>query len=247
MVVGGINPVAEALGAGRLLEVCVSRRGGARARELARRAEERGVTVRWLEPAALDAMTRGGAHQGIVARVSAPHGFSIAELVDGAKDVPLLLVLDGIEDPQNLGAILRTADAAGVDGIVRQTRHAAPLSASVAKASAGALAHVRVAPVVNISQALGELKSLGVWTVGLAGKVPRRYHEVDLSLPTALVLGAEDRGLRRLVRERCDWLVSIPMHGRVGSLNVAVAAGVALYEVLRQRRKERANGSKGRA
>ena len=135
-------------------------------------------------------------------------------------------MLDGIEDPHNVGAILRTADAAGAHGVVRQARHAASLDGVVAKASAGAVAHVRIATEVNIARALEELKALNVWTVGLAGGRPGAYDAVDLTLPTALVLGAEGTGLRRLVRERCDRLVSIPMYGAVDSLNVSVAAGV---------------------
>ena len=135
------------------------------------------------------------------------------------------MVLDGIEDPHNVGAILRTVDAAGGDGVVRQSRHAAPLGGAAAKASAGAVAHVKIAEVVNIARALEELKEAGVWTVGLAGDAPKRYDEIDFTLPTALVVGAEGAGLRRLVRERCDWLVSIPMRGHVQSLNVSVAAG----------------------
>src|SRR5205823_13861353 len=148
----------------------------------------------------------------------------------------LLVVLDQIEDPQNVGAILRTVDAAGADGVVQQTRRAARLDGVAAKSSAGALAHVRVAEVVNIARALEELKEAGVWTVGLAGEAEKRYDEIDLTLPTALVIGAEGTGLRRLVRERCDWLVSIPLRGHVESLNASVAAGVTLFEAARQRR-----------
>ena len=125
-------------------------------------------------------------------------------------------MLDGIEDPHNVGAILRTVDAAGADGVVRQSRHAARLDGAAAKASAGAVAHVPVAEVVNIARALETLKDAGVWTVGLAGDAPKRYDEIDFTLPTALVVGAEGTGLRRLVRERCDWLVSIPHAGACG-------------------------------
>ena len=117
------------------------------------------------------------------------------------------MVLDGIEDPHNVGAILRTVDAAGADGVVRQSRHAARLDGAAAKASAGAVAHVKIAEVVNIARAIEDLKEAGVWTVGLAGDAPKRYDEVDFTLPTAIVVGAEGTGLRRLVRERCDWLV----------------------------------------
>jgi len=145
-------------------------------------------------------------------------------------------VLDGIEDPHNVGAVLRTVDGAGAHGVVRQARHAAPLDGVAAKASAGAVAHVRIATEVNIARAIEELKTLGVWTVGLAGGASEPYDAVDFTLPTAVVLGAEGTGLRRLVQERCDRLVSIPMHGGVASLNVSVAAGVVLFEAARQRK-----------
>jgi 23S rRNA (guanosine2251-2'-O)-methyltransferase len=126
-------------------------------------------------------------------------------------------------------------DAAGADGVIRQSRRAAPLDGAAAKASAGAVSHVKIAEVVNIARALEDLKEAGVWTVGLAEESPKRFDQLDLTLPTALVLGAEGTGLRRLVRERCDWLASIPMRGHVQSLNVSVAAGVALFEAVRQR------------
>ena len=133
-----------------------------------------------------------------------------SDLVHGAKVAPLIVVLDGVEDPHNFGAIVRVADAAGVDGIVRQARHSASLDGAAVRASAGAIAHVKIATVVNIARALDELKEAGVWTVGLAGEAEQRYSGLDLRLPTALVVGAEGSGLRRLVRERCDILASIP-------------------------------------
>ena len=144
-------------------------------------------------------------------------------------------MLDGIEDPHNLGAILRTVDAVGGDGVIRQTRHAARLDGAAAKASAGAVAHVKVASVVNIARAIGELKDAGVWTIGLDADARESYDQIDFTLPSALVLGAEGQGLRRLVRESCDRLASIPMRGHVASLNVSVAAAVVLFEALRQR------------
>ena len=161
----------------------------------------------------------------------------------GASGPPLIVVLDGIEDPQNLGAILRTADAAGVDGVVVQNRRSAARDGAAAKASAGAVAHVKIAEVVNIARAVEELKDAGVWTVGLAGEAADAYDAMDFRVPTAVVLGAEGSGLRRLVRERCDHLASIPMHGHVGSLNVSVAAGIVLFEAVRQRKfaQRRAN------
>ena len=166
-----------------------------------------------------------------------PRRFDVEDLVGGAAGAPLIVVLDGIEDPHNVGAILRTVDAAGADGVVRQSRHAAPLDGAAAKASAGAVSHVKIAEVVNIARALEELKAGG----RLDGRPGRRRAEAATTrsistLPTALVVGAEGTGLRRLVRERCDWLVSIPMQGHVESLNVSVAAGIALFEAVRQRR-----------
>jgi 23S rRNA (guanosine2251-2'-O)-methyltransferase len=180
-------------------------------------------------------MARGAAHQGIVADVDDAAVTSIEDLVLQAKAAPLIVVLDGVEDPQNVGAILRTVDAVGADGLVRQSRRAAPLGGAAAKASAGAVAHVKIAEVVNIARALEMLKEAGVWTIGLAGDAAKPYYDIDFTLPSALVLGSEGVGLRRLVRERCDWLVSIPMHGHVQSVNVSVAAGVALFEAIRQR------------
>ena len=237
MIVYGINPVLEALRSGRASRVRVSGRGDTRLVDLLAVALARGVRVERTDAQALDRAARGGVHQGIVADVEAPRDYSVQELVAAAAPAaPLLVVLDGIEDPQNVGAILRTADAAGVHGVVRQTRHSAALDGAAAKASAGALSHVRIATVVNIARAVEELKEAGVWTVGLAGEAADRYDAVDFRLPTALVLGAEGPGLRRLVRERCDRLVSIPMGGAVQSLNVSVAAGVTLFEAVRQRR-----------
>ncbi len=147
-------------------------------------------------------------------------------------------MLDGIEDPHNVGAIIRTVDAAGAHGVVRQTRRAAALDAAAAKASAGAIAHVAVVDVVNIARAIEELKSLNVWTVGLAGDAEQPYDAIDFTQPTAIVLGAEGSGLRRLVRESCDFTASIPMTGHLESLNVSVAAGVVLFEAARQRRRQ---------
>jgi 23S rRNA (guanosine2251-2'-O)-methyltransferase len=146
------------------------------------------------------------------------------------------VVLDGIEDPQNVGAIFRTVDAAGGSGVVRQTRRAAPLDGAAAKASAGAVHHVPVADVVNIARALEDLKKLGVWIVGLDADSETPYYDLDLSIPTALVVGAEGTGLRRLVRERCDFVAAIPMAGHVSSLNVSAATAIVLFEAVRQRK-----------
>jgi len=237
MIIYGLNPVLEALKAGRAHRVKVGGRADRRVDEAIALARARGVPVDRVEPSVLERVARGGAHQGIAAEVDAPRDFAIADLVAAAAaQAPLIVVLDGIEDPHNVGAILRTVDAAGAHGLVRQERHAAALDGVVAKASAGALASVRIATVVNIARALDELKEAGVWTVGLAAEAADRYDAIDLTLPTAIVLGAEGSGLRRLVRDRCDRLASIPMGGSVASLNVSVAAGVMLFEAVRQRR-----------
>jgi 23S rRNA (guanosine2251-2'-O)-methyltransferase len=240
MVIYGINPVMEALRAGRVTELRVADRAGDRMRQLLALASERGVRVRRVPPDVLDRDARHGVHQGVVAEAEDLRDYSVDELVRGAGGPALIVVLDGIEDPHNLGAILRTCDAVGAHGVVMQKRRSAALEGAAAKASAGAMAHVKIAEVVNIARAVEELKESGVWTVGLAGEADTPYDAIDFTLPTALVLGAEGTGLRRLVRERCDRLAAIPMTGHVGSLNVSVAAGVTLFEAVRQRRpKER--------
>jgi len=236
MRIYGINPVVEALKAKRVTALRVSARGDERLASIVRLAEAQGIPIRRANADELNRFTRGAAHQGVVADIQDRSIVSVQDLVFGAKGPALIVVLDQIEDPHNVGAILRTVDAAGADGVVRQSRHAAPLDGAAGKASAGAVAHVNVAEVVNVARALEDLKQAGVWTVGLAGDAPKRYDEVDLTVPTAIVVGAEGTGLRRLVRERCDWLVSIPMQGHVQSLNVSVATGIALFEAIRQRR-----------
>jgi 23S rRNA (guanosine2251-2'-O)-methyltransferase len=245
VLIFGINPVIEALKAGRVARLRVADHGGPRIREILDLAAAARVEVQQVGRPILDHAAHGGAHQGVVAELEQPREWSPTDLVREAPGPALVVVLDGIEDPHNVGAILRTADAAGADGVIRQTRHAAALGGAAAKASAGAIAHVRVAEVVNIARAIEELKAAGVWTVGLAADGDRRYDLLDMTMPTALVLGAEGTGIRRLVRERCDWLVSIPMLGHVDSLNVSVAAGVVLFEAVRQRRQAASGGRAG--
>jgi 23S rRNA (guanosine2251-2'-O)-methyltransferase len=235
MLIYGINPVIEALKAKRVTRLRVSGRSDKRIEAIVQLAGRQGVPVDRVDARTLEHAAKGAVHQGVVAEVEDPRDHSVQDLVDG---LPLVVVLDGIEDPHNVGAILRTCDAAGVTGVIRQERHSAALDGVVGKASGGALAHVRIATVVNIARALEELKAANVWTIGLAGDAPARYTDVDWTLPSAVVLGAEGTGLRRLVAERCDRLVGIPMLGAVDSLNVSVAAGVVLYEVVRQRSKK---------
>ena len=237
MLIYGINAVTEALKAGRVVSLRAGRRKDQRVQQLLTLAEQASVPVRRVSDDELDRESGGSSHQGIVADVTERRMYELHELVEEAQATPpaLIVVLDGIEDPQNLGAILRTCDAVGAHGVVRQTRHSAPLSGVTSKASAGAVAHVKIADVVNIARAVDDLKDAGIWSVGLAGDAPRTYDKMDFSLPTAIVLGAEGTGLRRLVRERCDLLAAIPMKGNIDSLNVSVAAGVVLFEALRQR------------
>ena len=237
MIIYGINPVIEALRAGRVRRVRIGARADRRVDEVLALAREQRVPIERVDAQAIDRLARGAVHQGVVADLVAPKDYSVGELIGAAHpEAPLILVLDAIEDPHNVGAVLRAVDASGCHGVVRQARHAAALDGAAMKASAGAAAHVRVATVVNIARAVEELNEAGVWTVGLAGEAGERYYDVDFTPPTAIVLGAEGGGLRRLVRDRCDRLVSIPMHGAVSSLNVSVAAGITLFEAVRQRR-----------
>jgi 23S rRNA (guanosine2251-2'-O)-methyltransferase len=243
VIIYGINPVLEAIRAERVKSIRIAERVGGRVAEVLVAAERAGIDVRRVPAQELDRAARGGVHQGVVAEAVARDTVDVSDLVSGTRGAPLLVVLDSIEDPQNVGAILRSVDAAGADGVIRQSRHAAALDGAAAKASAGAVSHVRIADVVNIARALEELKEAGVWTVGLAGDAPIRYDQVDFTLPTAIVVGAEGTGLRRLVRERCEVVASIPMAGHVQSLNVSVATGVALFEAVRQRRASKGTGS----
>lgn len=239
MIIYGINPVIEAIRTGRASEVMVVAPHGERVRDLLKEARALAVSVRTIDQDTARRLAHGGVHQGVIARSQAAPEATLESLASGAGGSPLIVVLDGVEDPNNVGAILRSVHAAGATGLVRQTRRAAPIDGGAAKASAGAVHHVPVADVVNVARAIEEFKELGVWTVGLDASADLHYDDVDLTLPTALVVGAEGSGLRRLVRERCDRLASIPMRGQVGSLNVSVAAAVLLFEAVRQRNRGR--------
>ena len=238
MIIYGVNSVREALRAGRVREIRVAGRHDDRLRALVDDASARGVRVRHIPREGLDHEAEGANHQGVVADITPLPPASLEDLAraNEGSPPPLLVVLDGVEDPQNVGAIIRTVDAAGGSGIVRQTRRAAPLAGAASKASAGAVHHVPVADVVNIARALDELKELGVWSVGLDADAENPYYGLDLTVPIALVVGAEGHGLRRLVRERCDFVAAIPMAGHVSSLNVSAATAIVLFEAVRQRR-----------
>ena len=240
----GVNPVIEALRAARrpLQEITIA--AGAkdtRLRELLELARARGVPVHHAPRVTLDKRARNGAHQGVVARVAAAQYADADDLIEtisarvGATPAPLALILDGVEDPHNLGAILRTAECAGVDAVFVPERRAVGLTETVAKASAGAVEHVRVARVTNLSRLIDQLKERNVWVVGTAAEAKMNYSDWDWTRASAIVMGGEGAGLHRLVGEHCDAVVKIPVLGHIESLNVSVATGVILYEVLRQR------------
>ena len=237
----GINPVLEALKAGRPVQrllVAEQRKQDREVQAILRLARDGGAEVRFASREALNREAPGANHQGVVAIAAAKQYATLDDILTAPVQqgkAPLFLVLDGVEDPRNLGAILRTADAAGVHGVIIPERRAAGLTETVAKAAAGAMEHVPVVKVVNIVNTLEELKKAGVWVAGAEAGGDTVYWDADFVRPTALVLGGEDRGVRRLVRERCDYLISLPLLGRISSLNVSVAAGILLYEALRQR------------
>jgi 23S rRNA (guanosine2251-2'-O)-methyltransferase len=240
-VIYGLNTVGEALKArGRAFEwVGVAKeRHDLRLTRIVEDCRKNSIPVRFLPRTELDRMTGNGAHQGVVA-VTSKKQYTDLEDVIGAKrsSHTLMVVLDGVEDPHNLGAILRTADAAGANGVVIPERRAAGVTGTVGKSSAGASEYLPVAKVTNIARTLEELKSQNIWTVGLDERGTQRYDELDYKMDCAIVLGAEGKGLHDLVKRKCDFLVSIPMLGQVPSLNVSVAAGVVLYEAVRQRGK----------
>ncbi|NOR79626.1 MAG: 23S rRNA (guanosine(2251)-2'-O)-methyltransferase RlmB [Methyloprofundus sp.] len=186
----------------------------------------------------LDNLSKGGNHQGIVLEVEMPAMRSESDLkavVESAKQTPFWLVLDHVQDPQNLGACLRTADAAGVQGVIVTKDQAVGITPTVCKVASGAAETVPVYQVTNLSRTLSWLKEQGIWIAGAAGEAEKTIYEMDVNMPLALVMGAEEKGMRRLTREQCDFLVKIPMQGSVESLNVSVAAGVLIYEVFRQR------------
>jgi 23S rRNA (guanosine2251-2'-O)-methyltransferase len=237
----GINPVAEALRASpeKIERICVERgQKNPRIREIIEQARQNRVRISFEEKSWLDRKAQGERHQGILCYTAEMATFDAEEILEQAKSPGLLVLLDGIEDPHNLGAILRSAEAAGADGVFLPQHRSASLSATVVKASAGATSHVRLARVTNLAQLLDMLKKRGFWIAGLAAESGQRIWEIDLTVPMALVLGNEGGGLHKLVKQKCDFLASLPIRGNVGSYNVSVAAGIALYEVLRQRQEK---------
>ena len=232
----GVHAIFEALTAGNppLERICVGRETRSpKLQDVIDLARKRNVPVRREDRAVLERMAPGASHQGIIA-LCGEFKYSPEEILFRTER-PCIVVLDGVEDPHNLGAVIRTADAGNVSGIVVPERHSAPLSDTVAKASAGALAHVPVVRAGNLVSFLDHLKEKGVWVVGVDASGEKLWTEFDYTGPIAMVFGGEHRGLRRLVREHCDVVVRLPMLGKVESLNISVTAGVLLYEMVRQR------------
>lgn len=236
----GVNSIMEALrGRRRVHKIYIQEgRGGKRIEELLRLAQKKGIYCQYVDKQRLDGMYTASNHQGIVAQVDCYEYSSIDEIVEQAAlqgKEPFILILDGIEDPQNLGSIIRTAECAGVQGIIIPQHSSAEITAAVARASAGAVEHIPIARETNLVNCIKRLKEKGLWVIG-ADMEGKEYFTSHIPSPTALVIGGEGSGIRRLVRQNCDMLVNIPMMGSISSLNAAVAAGLIIYEVVRQRR-----------
>ncbi len=235
----GRNSVLEALKNGRTINKIWMQKGEQKGsvREIAALAKEQRIAVQMVERGKLDKMFPHENHQGVAASIASADYVEWQDIVDQARakgEDPFLVILDELEDPHNLGAILRSVDAVGAHGVIIPKRRAVPLTEGVAKASAGAIEHVPVARVSNIVQVIEELKKQGVWVAG-ANMNGQLMHKQDLTGPLAIVIGSEGKGLGKLVSESCDYIVSIPMQGKINSLNASVAAGVLLYEAYRQR------------
>ena len=223
----------------RLIELFVLKgRDDERLGNIINQARRFGISIQFCNRKVLDDKVKGEQHQGVVARAKPGKQYDEQDLADivANADVPFILVLDGVTDPHNLGACLRTADAAGVDALVVPKDKSAKLTATARKVACGAAEVVPLVQVTNLARTLKELQQSGVWVVGTAGEAEQQIYDCKLNGPTALVMGAEGKGMRRLTREHCDELIKLPMAGSVSSLNVSVATGVCLYEIVRQRR-----------
>ena len=236
MILAGIHPVAEALRAGRPLErVLVAKgAGGPRLQQIIDLARQGSVPLRFEPRQALDRLAGSAAHQGVVALGASQKYRSLDDIAESAR---LLVFLDGVEDPHNLGAVIRTAHAAGADAVVIPERRAAGLTETVAKAAAGALEHLPIVRVGNLNRALDEIKERGFWIYGVDERGTEDYDQVQYASPTALVLGGEGKGIHEMVRKRCHAVVRIPVAGKISSLNVSVAAGIVLFDWKRRQRQ----------
>lgn len=237
----GRNPVLEAIRAGRPITGLLMERTAKadnRLAEIIRFAEANNVRLDYVSRNVLDVQSGWGVHQGVLAFAPSLPSLTMDDLPDVSSrrgETPLYVVLDGIEDPHNLGAIIRTCDATGVHAVITRSRRAVGLTSAAVKAAAGAAEYVPLIEVANIAQSAEGLKKKGVWIVGVDGSAKESYLEVDYKPPTAIVVGAEGKGISALVKKRCDLLASIPMKGKIASLNASVATAVVLYEIMRQR------------
>jgi 23S rRNA (guanosine2251-2'-O)-methyltransferase len=241
-IIAGRKPVIEALKAGTPVERVILLAGvqGREIEAIHGLAREGGIPVVHAARQEFDGLAPGHPTQGVLAVVPARSFVDLDELLELPRrkhEQGFLLILDGIEDPHNLGALVRTAECAGVHGVIIPKHHAATVTSAVVKASAGATEHMAIAEVTNIANTLKRLKEEGYWIVGLDAGGDRLHSAVDLELPVALVVGSEGRGIRRLVRDLCDFLVRIPLRGKIGSLNASVAGAIVMYEAVRQREK----------
>ena len=234
----GRNPVIEALKSGRNIDtVYVNSEAGGSIGIICRMAKERDIVVKQVSDSKLTAMSGGASHQGVIASGACAEYVSVEDILAISKEKgtdPFIIICDEIEDPHNLGAIIRTAEAAGADGVIIPKRRSASLNQTVYKTSAGAASWLPVARVANIPAAIDELKEHGIWIYGTDAK-GEDYTKVDMTGPIALVIGSEGFGMGRLVEEKCDFLVRLPMNGRITSLNASVAAGIFMYEAVRQK------------
>jgi 23S rRNA (guanosine2251-2'-O)-methyltransferase len=239
--VWGRNPVLETLRASRRVKRLLIADGQREAPALAGILQEgarQHIPVELVPRTRLDQLSQGAVHQGCLAVVEARRYATLDEIVgqaQGKHEDPFLLLLDAVQDVNNLGSLLRTAEAAGVHGVVLPQHHAAEVNATVVKTSAGATEYLLIAQETNLTHAIDSLKKENIWVIGLVGEARTDYTQADLTGPLALVVGNEGRGISRLVREHCDVLIRLPMHGQINSLNAAVAGSIALYEALRQR------------
>lgn len=239
-IIAGRNPVREALRAGRPInKIMVAKGTGAGPlSEIINLAREKNIPIQMVERTNLDKLNPGAPHQGVVAYAAAKEYVEVEDILEIARargEDPFIVMLDEINDPHNLGAILRTVDAAGAHGVIIPQRRSVALTSTVAKASAGAVEYVPVARVTNLDQTIRQLKNQGIWVVGADMEGPQIHWKAKLTGPLLLVIGGEGKGIGRLIKERCDMLVRLPMAGRVGSLNASVAAALLVYEVVRQR------------
>lgn len=236
----GRNPVMEAVKSGRSIDkIMMQKDAEGSAKKIASMAREKKIVVQYVDKIALDKLAPGRPHQGIAAYVAAKDYVSVNEILESAKrrgEDPLIVILDGLEDPHNLGAVLRSCDGVGAHGVIIPARRAVGLTETVAKASAGAIEYIPVAKVTNLAQCIDELKEKGLWiaAIDMDGE---NYSDADLTGPMALVIGGEGQGVSEIVRKKADYIISMPMKGKVNSLNASNAAAIMLYEVDRQRSK----------